>query len=229
MKSKLKVNSVFESISGEAGFFPQGTWCAFIRLQGCNFFPKPCDYCDTPHAQDPKKGRWMTIHEISGRIYQRHVLITGGEPLLQKEALTSLITYLLKHTDCQIQIETNGSIYPLLVEQNPRIGWVLDYKLGSSGTNTKMMSLDMFVDILEYSSNNYLKFVVANREDLSEAIDACKELIRCGVHYKNFIISPIDAKGMIIPYIVQGIEKTYPALLEHAIFSVQLHKLIDLP
>ena len=150
--------------------------------------------------------------------------------MLQKEALTSLITYLLKYTDCQTQIETNGSICPPnLTSQNPRVGWVLDYKLGSSGTNTKMMSLDMFVDILGRSPNNYLKFVVANREDLFEAIDACKELIRCGVHYRNFIISPIDAKGIMIPNIVQDIEKMYPSLLDYVIFSVQLHKLLKLP
>ena len=30
----LQVNDVFESISGKAGGFPQGTWVTFIRLQG---------------------------------------------------------------------------------------------------------------------------------------------------------------------------------------------------
>jgi len=225
MKNELKVNSIFESISGEAGFFPQGTWCTFIRLQGCNFFPKSCNYCDTPQAQNKKEGRWMTIQEITSHVRQHHVLITGGEPLMQKETLTSLIIYLLDRTNCRIQIETNGSVPPFLVG-NPRIGWVLDYKLNSSGMTNRMMSLDMFVDALRFGPNNYLKFVVANQEDLLQAIHICKELEAC---FTNFIISPRDAKGVMIPDIVQGIKRKYPALLNHVIFSVQLHKLVNLP
>jgi len=77
--------------------------------------------------------------------------------------------------------------------------------------------------------NNYLKFVVANREDLSQAIDVYKELINRKVLYKNFIVSPINAKGIMIPDIVQDIEHIYPMLLDHVIFSVQLHKLVNLP
>jgi len=38
----MLVHSIFESISGEAGFFPQGIWCTFIRLQGCNL---RCHWC----------------------------------------------------------------------------------------------------------------------------------------------------------------------------------------
>jgi len=89
-----------------------------------------------------------------------------------------------------------------------------------------MMSLDMFVDALRFGPNNYLKFVVANQEDLLQAIHICKELEAC---FTNFIISPRDAKGVMIPDIVQGIKRKYPALLNHVIFSVQLHKLVNLP
>jgi len=157
MEDKLRVHSIFESISGETGFFPQGTWCTFIRLQGCNFFSESCNYCDTVQAQNKREGKWMTIREVSGRVYQRHVLVTGGEPLMQKEALGSLIIYLLSHTNCRIQIETNGSIpIPNTISQNPRIGWVLDYKLASSGMTDRMMDLDVFANILNSSMNNYL-------------------------------------------------------------------------
>lgn len=38
----MKINSIFESISGEGGFIPQGTWCTFIRTQGCSL---RCAYC----------------------------------------------------------------------------------------------------------------------------------------------------------------------------------------
>jgi len=232
MKNKLKVHSIFESISGEAGFFPQGTWCTFIRLQGCNFFPKPCNYCDTSQAQNKEEGRWMTLREISSRIFQRHILITGGEPLMQKGALNSLIAYLLTYTDCQIQIETNGSICPPnLTTQNSRVSWVVDYKLASSGMTDKMLSLSVFADILRSSIHNYLKFVVANKEDLSQAISICKKLMLRSEFPKNqnFIISPINAKGMMIPDIVQDIEQVYSMLLDYVIFSVQLHKLANLP
>ena len=80
---RLKVHSIFESISGEAGGFPQGSWCTFLRLSGCNL---RCRWCDTPDAQEVEAQTLdMSVKEICDSVgIYKNILITGGEPLLQK-------------------------------------------------------------------------------------------------------------------------------------------------
>lgn len=96
----MKVNEIFYSLQGEGHF--TGTPAVFVRLSGCNL---KCDFCDTQH-QD---GVEMDEDEIVGEITQfpsRHIVITGGEPLLQ---LTGRLVDALHALGCFVQIETNGT------------------------------------------------------------------------------------------------------------------------
>ena len=73
----MRVNEIFYSIQGEGRY--TGTPAIFIRLAGCNL---RCDFCDTEHQpyQD------LTEEEIMRQIADfptSHVVITGGEPMLQ--------------------------------------------------------------------------------------------------------------------------------------------------
>jgi 7-carboxy-7-deazaguanine synthase len=231
----MRIHSIFESISGEAGSFPQGTWCTFIRLQGCNL---RCRWCDTPSAQDKEKGYFLAIEDILRKIQCEHVLITGGEPLVQKEELCNLLEMLVER-GYRVQVETNGSIEPPIIEFS-EVGWVLDYKLCSSGMTSAMLPLNRFATMLVSSPSNYLKFVVSDKEDLTQLIRICKRLRRLLGHEKfffvdpvrngnPFLISPVGAKGDFIPSMVKQIEKEFPELLDMVTFSVQMHKLLDLP
>lgn len=104
------VNEIFYSLQGE-GFFT-GTPAVFLRLSGCN---RCCAFCDT----DFKGGTAMTADEISAACAAypaRHLVITGGEPLLQ---LDSALLRSLKAYGFFVQIETNGSL-PVPVE----VDWV---------------------------------------------------------------------------------------------------------
>jgi len=82
------VTSVFRSISGEAGYRPQGSPMVFIRLFGCNL---SCRYCDTKYAREPSKNyKEMSPEEVLEEVVRKiepsdHILFTGGEPLLQKD------------------------------------------------------------------------------------------------------------------------------------------------
>ena len=226
MNGKLRVHSIFESISGEAGFFPQGTWCSFIRLQGC---PLRCRWCDTHNAQSIKGGKSYSIEDLLFQKFLGNILITGGEPLAQRDDLQTLVATLVREGH-NIQIETNGMIFPFgLDRQSSRVGWVVDYKLASSGMSEHMLNPLLLAYILDASQNNSLKFVVADEDDLKQAINISRVLIKNHKCVNKFIISPVGAKGAFIPKIVNQIKVEFPELLEQVIFSVQIHKLIDLP
>jgi len=120
---KLFITSVFFTLSGESTF--RGWPAIFIRLAKCNL---KCSFCDTFFDG----GDWYTIEELEEKVnqvisnffngnipewaqlYDGHkrrmaMIITGGEPMLQK----NLVPFLKKmNTQIQYtQIESNGLIW----------------------------------------------------------------------------------------------------------------------
>ena len=82
----LRVNEIFHSIQGESTH--AGRPCVFVRLTGCNL---RCVWCDTAYAFH--EGFWLSIEEIVDRVRAYGcplVELTGGEPLLQPEAIPLL-------------------------------------------------------------------------------------------------------------------------------------------
>lgn len=107
---KYKVNEIFYSLQGE-GYYT-GTPAVFLRLSGCN---RACSFCDTDFAAFTE----MTAEEIAracAAFPSRHLVVTGGEPLLQ---LDSDLLRTLKLHRFYVQIETNGSL-PV----PPEVDWV---------------------------------------------------------------------------------------------------------
>lgn len=107
---KYKVNEIFYSLQGE-GFYT-GTAAVFLRFSGCN---RKCSFCDTDHFG----GTEMTAGEIVDRIStypSRHLVVTGGEPLLQ---LDSDLLRTIKARGFYVQIETNGTL-----PAPPEVDWV---------------------------------------------------------------------------------------------------------
>src|SRR5262245_4414269 len=100
MSDTLVVNEVYLSVQGESSF--AGLPCVFVRLTACNL---RCSYCDTAYAFT--EGKRMEISRIlervtelaapyasstsppAGQPFRRLPLVelTGGEPLLQPNAL----------------------------------------------------------------------------------------------------------------------------------------------
>jgi 7-carboxy-7-deazaguanine synthase len=232
---KLKVNSMFESISGEAGGFPQGTWCTFLRLQGCNL---RCRWCDTAHSQDAKLPvTEMTPDEIFEHCHNKHILITGGEPLLQGRALVPLISRLL-HSGKKVQIETNGS-YPIPhpdwsaipgYDQLP-VYWVVDHKCPSSGMSDQMPTIPHLVSQIhrarKYGDEVWIKWVIADERDLAFALERIGEM--ADEVTVPHLISPIDGKGEMVRNLIKSIREFDESLVEKIVFSVQLHKIINMP
>jgi 7-carboxy-7-deazaguanine synthase len=83
---RLKITETFYSLQGEAD--ASGWPSFFIRLTGC---PLRCTYCDTEYAFHG--GVWRGIDSLVDEARAsgaRHVCVTGGEPLSQKNCLKLL-------------------------------------------------------------------------------------------------------------------------------------------
>ncbi|PZG44549.1 7-carboxy-7-deazaguanine synthase QueE [Spongiactinospora gelatinilytica] len=150
-----------------------GQLAAFLRLSRCNL---TCTWCDTPETWDASRHdltaitRRMTdaqaLHEVLA-IPAPLVVITGGEPLLQKDRLVWLAD-MFRANRRRVEIETNGTIVPSRGLLDAVRQWNVSPKLANSGVpeskRIKPEALAMFVS----SGRAAFKFVVESLADLEE-------------------------------------------------------------
>lgn len=118
-----RVNEVFYSLQGEGARVGEAS--VFVRFAGCNLECKVATHgfdCDTDFAG----GRRYTATELVELCEQvagpcRWVVFTGGEPLLQLDALLAVE---FKVRGWKIAIETNGTIEPE-PELRSQIDWLV--------------------------------------------------------------------------------------------------------
>lgn len=155
----MKINELFYSIQGESTY--AGRPCVFIRTTGCHL---RCEWCDTAHAF--YEGEEMALDAIIDRVRAYGcplVELTGGEPLLQRDA-PMLVTRLL-NDGYTVLIETSGSLDIRILD--PRAIVIMDIKCPGSGM-TQAMHWDN-LDALKPTDE--IKFVVKDRTDYEWAAD----------------------------------------------------------
>ena len=102
----LYYHEVFLSIQGEST--GAGKPCVFIRLYGCNV---NCAYCDQPQEKcDRHKISVEHLVQEAVKYGCKNICITGGEPLIQREAVYQLALERISDYDCEVSIETNGCV-----------------------------------------------------------------------------------------------------------------------
>ena len=110
MTATLDIHSMMKGIIRQ-GYFT-GTPAYFINLAGCNL---QCSWCPTSEMQVINQGQEKTVSEILASVPKRyeHVVIAGGEPLMQ-----DTIVDLIRGFDGfpTVQIKTNGT-YPSLMKE----------------------------------------------------------------------------------------------------------------
>ncbi len=148
----MRVTEIFFSIQGEGT--RAGLPCVFVRFTGCDL---RCVYCDTAYAFHG--GRDFTRGEILAEVARfpcKLVLLTGGEPLLQRE-LPELAGELLA-LGYHVLVETHGQ-RPL--DALPRqVVRIVDVKTPGSGEVTTDFR---YLDRLE--PHDEVKFVVCSEDD----------------------------------------------------------------
>ena len=123
--------------------------------------------CDTLYAIEGGEFTEMTVDEIVTKVDSyccSRILLTGGEPLLQPDALDLVKELVADGYD--VEIETNGAVdISPYVEMDPeRVLITMDWKCPSSGMNQLMLKDNL--DLLRFT--DAIKFVVADQKDIDE-------------------------------------------------------------
>jgi 7-carboxy-7-deazaguanine synthase len=103
----LKIAELFYSIQGEGSLV--GVPSVFIRTSGCNL---RCAWCDTPYTSWQLEGADLTLSQIVDQVKAhpaRHVVVTGGEPMIAPEIVP--LTERLRGLGWHITIETAGTVF----------------------------------------------------------------------------------------------------------------------
>jgi organic radical activating enzyme len=175
---------IFRSIQGEGPAI--GRPRTFVRLSGCNLH---CVWCDTsytwnwvgtpfahergtkfdPSAEMVKLSPAETAALIRA-LPSEGVVITGGEPLLQTEALVEMIDALHEHNHCAlVEIETNGSIAPSDALVDRIDCFVVSPKLAHSGNDAAIALKPDALQRFAQLPGAFLKFVAKDAADVEAA------------------------------------------------------------
>jgi 7-carboxy-7-deazaguanine synthase len=164
MSEMLVVNEVYLSLQGESTF--AGLPCVFVRLTACNL---RCSYCDTAYAfTEGKKRELSEVRADVMRLAKAYsecgsvsrlplVELTGGEPLLQPNAL--VLMRQLCDDGFTVLVETSGALD--ISKVDPRVRRIMDLKCPASGE----VERNRFENIPHLKTTDEIKFVIGTVED----------------------------------------------------------------
>lgn len=175
----MRINEVFLSIQGEGKL--AGVPSAFIRTSGCNL---RCHWCDSPTTSWSPEGNDLTVDELMKRLdafATRHVVLTGGEPLLAAgiEELTTRIRTAGYH----LTIETAATVWRDvtcdLASISPKLANSTPWKRAPGKIAEAHEATRLNFDVIrrfQRLGEHQLKFVVSSAEDLSEIDQVLSQL-----------------------------------------------------
>ncbi|MEE9592461.1 MAG: 7-carboxy-7-deazaguanine synthase QueE [Thermoplasmata archaeon] len=170
----LAVSEIFHSIQGEGPM--AGFPATFLRLGFCNL---RCVWCDTKYTwdwdkYDPRKEvRSLPLSEVQRRLRAfpcEHLIVTGGEPLLQQRSLEPLLEGLAMD-DCFIETETAGTIPPSPALLRTVHQWNVSPKLRNSGNPGEKRENGEAMRTLVANERAFFKFVLCEPADIEEVND----------------------------------------------------------
>jgi 7-carboxy-7-deazaguanine synthase len=217
----IKIHSIFQSIDGECNFRGQGCLTTFLRVSNCNL---RCSYCDVPDAQTG--GTYTSIDaavEHLTRLDCPNLTITGGEPLLQAEAVYTLIQRLsVRLPRLSVSIETNGTQEPFkIIPPLKFVSFVVDFKLPSAKVDLPLLDFSKVYGKLR--KIDWIKLVIKDEEDYIQARTAVERLF-----YKNsarMAFSPMFGENIVLTPSLLA-QKMIKDRLWNVTLSVQIHKFI---
>lgn len=168
----MLISEIFHSLQGEGELI--GVPSVFVRTSGCNL---RCNWCDTPYASWNPEGENRSLEDILAEVARypaKHVVLTGGEPMIAK-GIHELAEE-LRRRGYHITIETAGtippdgiacdlaSVSPKLSNSTPDGRLPAAWKERHEATRFQPDVLRAWIDRGAYQ----LKFVVSSPADLDE-------------------------------------------------------------
>lgn len=226
--------SISGTIQGEGKL--AGTPSLFIRLASCNLRciwqmvdGKFCK-CDTSYASfHPEDKKTWAVEEIVSVVKNnignmQHVVITGGEPLLQKKGVSALCKLIKEELNLHITIETNGTLFdeevvkyvdlfsisPKLKNSVPTPEKLSFYKEQETGASKYHHEIRRNISVLQnyinLANDLQLKFVVAKQTDADEIINDYLSVLE-GYNKQDIMLMPLGASH-------EQIEQSTPIVLQ---------------
>jgi 7-carboxy-7-deazaguanine synthase len=203
----MRITEIYKSVQGETQY--AGLPCTLVRTTGCDL---RCGYCDTAYAF--YGGKDMGLSEILAEVQRLGaplVLLTGGEPMLQREIVA--LAELLLASSFQVMIETSGahavSALPAAVAR------IVDVKTPASGENHRVR-WDVLAGL---TKKDAAKFVVCSEDDYQWAVGIIRE--HRLAERTEVLLSPshgqVDPKRLVEWMLRDGVS---------ARLNLQLHKYI---
>jgi len=188
-----KVSEFFNSWQGEGP--RMGQRATFLRFKYCNL---NCPFCDTLHKFKNKKPIQVTCKELQHYLIDtNYLVITGGEPLIHLDELTSVFNCIKQYDyNTVIGIETNGysknidklyDIFTKIGTRQDRIEIYFSPKLfideykdrGSTIENIKdsLIKLSFISELTPIPVDIYAKIVVSDIVKTQELIELTKHVL----------------------------------------------------
>lgn len=183
-RKHVDVSEVFLSFQGEGPSC--GERALFLRVAGCNL---ACKWCDTRYAWDWRAyekehhSRRASVSSLVEEICRqaddalRLLVVTGGEPLLQQEALSELLTGVrLRRPELRCEVETNGTVPPTTPLASLVCRFVVSPKLGhAGGTDRRRLHPKVLRGFAELPASVF-KFVAVDEQDIASIESLCMGL-----------------------------------------------------
>ncbi len=207
--ASLELTEIYNSLQGEGLY--SGLPCTIIRLARCDI---RCVWCDTKEAFE--SGTEWSLDEILGKIpdHIHIVLITGGEPLLQKSSLLGFLEILHRQRpDVQIILETGG--HQSLEGLPDYLHICMDIKLPGS-----RQSRHNFLENLVFlKRSDEIKFVAADLADLDAMLELIDENHLADLCHLS--VSPVQGSLSLDSLAAWILDRHAPVRMQ-----IQLHKII---
>ncbi len=191
------IKDIFYSFQGEGPYI--GVPQIFLRFYGCNIH---CAYCDEPDFSHQKKNYTcnQVLAELAPLIAKNphSISITGGEPMLQTEALLEI----LPHLDTPIYLETNGTLPDKLDVLMPYVSYYsVDYKPGFLKEFTAFIAkiaayTGPSKNTIPLKEKVFVKLVLTPGFSPEETSSVAKAVADLGIQIP-FIIQPVTPFGTV--------------------------------
>ncbi len=215
---------IFHSLQGEGATI--GVATVFLRLSLCNL---SCSWCDTKYTWDwenydyKKEVIALDTEQVREKILSYecpHLVVTGGEPLLQQTELAPLISE-LKQQGFYCEVETNGTIAPIPEMERDIDQWNVSPKRSTSGNRLERRLVPGTLETFSRISNAYFKFVVVEPQDIDEV---CGLAEKYHIPPQRIILLP---EGRDLEVLRNRHQWVSEACIQHGFrFSTRLHILL---